>query len=756
MDPTDNAVESATADISMEMSANLEDHAEPEESPAKTFPDKLRNVLIANEAYIQSLEACQALIAQYSRQKAGKEAVMREALSRRTAMPISTTLFRTPFFQSADGTPAPPAPSEIDSAELQDVDPPNAVHETWTDVADRMLLSMVTARKKEKKVPTLRLERKRLEIEITKLRAEMMNGETVDASDLARQIAEKEKAVTVLQTELDELPNMTYEDAGLGAIPLAEYDWDNFARSSPKLKRHGALGLQLRFLNKLDPALSKKPWSAEETDALKQLLDEHGLHNWVAVAHELPGRNAAECCRQYREKLSLERSEKKTYHPVVKFSKYTPEETIKLIHGLLVSGGVITVACTFLPDRTLVQTAKFWKSHLNLASDWTGFTAQEKRTLREYGRKNKSQNLKPLYKAFPNRAPNLIKHQFLGMFKLVKKRWVELDRDGEAVSFGRLRRQPYDVILHRLYEHVAEHVTARLREDPHGLSLEHLIALDEVMSPARAFLADLHLHSAKAPVQPDVPHSSRSGFVSGIIDTLSPLDRQLLELFSAPQIKKPLIAGRPRKRNPFGDIPEDLQAKTPDKKRAVIRTALTEQLLLPPSYCTMDALLKVKELCRDVRHVPETNALYDDCDITDAQTLYRHIQSLLLTSEVLVQHQHRAKFEEEKEDAVAVDAELGVESLSEAPSVETKGKARSVVRRKSSIKTQMAKRFKWFKDSEEKKKEERALKRQAKTAAVDTDEAEPSRKRRKGTAAVDVPVRQSSRRKKASAAVAND
>jgi hypothetical protein len=47
-----------------------------------------------------------------------------------------------------------------------------------------------------------------------------------------------------------------------------------------------------RFQNILDPVIVKKPWTAEEDEAITQLVAILG-NKWVAIAKHLPGRCAA-------------------------------------------------------------------------------------------------------------------------------------------------------------------------------------------------------------------------------------------------------------------------------------------------------------------------------------------------------------------------------------------------------------------------------------------------------------------------------
>ena len=194
-------------------------------------------------------------------------------------------------------------------------------------------------------------------------------------------------------------------------------------------------------------------------------------------------------------------------------------------------------------------------------------------------------------------------------------------------------REQQTIILQKLYAHVAQTVTAPLREDP-TLTLDELLQREQVVCPVMLFMVDLRL----------LPGATRAAenptLISAVCHTLSPLDRSLLEMFSAKAMKKP-SAGRPRKTNPFGRIPAEFQPATREEKLAAIRGAFAEEgVLLPPSECTVNALLKLKELTYTVKvESIDDEYMYTNWDAEDVDAIKRLAEALLMTSEVVVQLQ---------------------------------------------------------------------------------------------------------------------
>jgi myb proto-oncogene protein len=71
--------------------------------------------------------------------------------------------------------------------------------------------------------------------------------------------------------------------------------------------------------------VSKGPWTKEEDDILRQMVEEHGAKNWSAIAAALPGRIGKQCRERWHNHLD----------PNIRKEKWSQEEDrlILLMHA---------------------------------------------------------------------------------------------------------------------------------------------------------------------------------------------------------------------------------------------------------------------------------------------------------------------------------------------------------------------------------------------------------------------------------------
>ena len=65
------------------------------------------------------------------------------------------------------------------------------------------------------------------------------------------------------------------------------------------------------------------PWSPEEDDALRRLVERHGARNWTAIGREIPGRSGKSCRLRWCNQLS----------PQVERRPFTPEEDAAIVRA---------------------------------------------------------------------------------------------------------------------------------------------------------------------------------------------------------------------------------------------------------------------------------------------------------------------------------------------------------------------------------------------------------------------------------------
>ncbi|KAK9826958.1 hypothetical protein WJX74_001795 [Apatococcus lobatus] len=132
-------------------------------------------------------------------------------------------------------------------------------------------------------------------------------------------------------------------------------DWRNVWLASGLARARSAMDCQLRWLNECRPGLEKGGWSAEATQRLLKLTEEHGLYAWQRISQEMDHKfTPAQCLARFRQGHCFSRQ---------KQQHWPPAEDVRLAEMIKLHGeGQWKAIASGMPGRTPGQCRAHWST----------------------------------------------------------------------------------------------------------------------------------------------------------------------------------------------------------------------------------------------------------------------------------------------------------------------------------------------------------------------------------------------------------
>ena len=97
-------------------------------------------------------------------------------------------------------------------------------------------------------------------------------------------------------------PGATGADAVPFVVPSGDHHWGFWSSVAVDVPRRTPYGCRDKWMQMLDPTISRRPWSDADDAALAAAVARHGAGKWMTISKDVPHRTDAQCRRRWVQK----------------------------------------------------------------------------------------------------------------------------------------------------------------------------------------------------------------------------------------------------------------------------------------------------------------------------------------------------------------------------------------------------------------------------------------------------------------------
>ncbi|CAH8370296.1 unnamed protein product [Eruca vesicaria subsp. sativa] len=163
-----------------------------------------------------------------------------------------------------------------------------------------------------------------------------------------------------------------------------------------------------RYQRSLNADILRKEWTPEEDDQLRAAVELYGEKDWQTVANALEGRAGTQCSNRW----------KKTLHPTrTRVGKFSPEEEKRLKVAVTLFGAQNWhKIARFVPGRTATQCREKWANCLDPNVNHGKWTKEEDAKLREAMAEHEVGNWSKIASHVPRRTDNQCRRRWMQLY----------------------------------------------------------------------------------------------------------------------------------------------------------------------------------------------------------------------------------------------------------------------------------------------------------------------------------------------------